>query len=64
MRSTVRDLRHSLTWLAFAAATLWLARLYWLEARGRIRHRGQKLLLAAPALALLAAIAFLIYGCR
>jgi hypothetical protein len=59
----VSDAHQLLTRLAFMAAIGWLVFLFWLEARGRIRHRGQKLLLAAPALALLAAIAVLTYGC-
>jgi hypothetical protein len=51
------------TWLAFAAAIGWLTLLFRLEARGLAHGRRKRLLLAAPMLALLVAIAVLVYGC-
>ena len=60
----IRDLRQALTLIAFTAALLYLVALFILEAEGSkaIRTRRQRLLRAAPLLALLAAIAALIYA--
>jgi hypothetical protein len=60
----VGDWRRILTTLAFAAGIGWLALLFWLEAQGLAQGRGKRLLLAAPMLALLVAIAVPVYGCR
>jgi hypothetical protein len=55
------ELRRELTKAAFIAAGSWIVFLAWLESRGRTQGRLRWLFLAAPALALLAAIAALIY---
>jgi hypothetical protein len=56
------DLRYVLTCAALAAATLWLAVLALLSGTRDARSRRERLLLAALLLALLAAIASLLYA--
>ena len=57
--NSMDDWRYWLTRAAFAAAILWLAFLIMLEVKGRTG--GRRLLLALPAIGLLALIAFLIH---